>query len=103
MDWTMMLGIGLLVVGFLWMQKGGKGAIDPAILDLINQIKGQGNSPSPSPSPLAPQEPVKNASVQRQEALDAVDLLFKYFEQQGVAGASEPLQKLISLLFTPKV
>ena len=101
MDWTTMLGIGLLVVGFLWMQKSGKGSIDPAILDLINQIKGQVNPPSPGPAPSP--EPVKDSSVQRQAALDAVDLLFKYFEQQGVAEAAEPLQKLISLLFTPKV
>jgi hypothetical protein len=97
MDFTAMLGLGLLAFGLYWIASGKKPAVDPQsqLADLINQLR-----PQKPVDALVPIEP-SVAKVDRDEAVDAVEILVDYFEQRGIAEATSPLQSIIQLIFTP--
>jgi hypothetical protein len=98
MDFTTMLGLALLAVGGYWAATNGKKpASDPQaqLADLISQLR-----PQKPADVLAPSEP-SVAKIDRDKAVDAVEVLVDYFEQRGVAEATAPLQAIIQLIFTP--
>ena len=93
-----MLGLALLAVGGYWAATNGKKpASDPQaqLADLISQLR-----PQKPADVLAPSEP-SVAKIDRDKAIDAVEVLVDYFEQRGVAEATAPLQAIIQLIFTP--
>ena len=94
MDFTTILGLGLLAFGFYWVTSGKKPAVDPQsqLADLINQLR-------PKPVEVA-QEPAV-VKIDRDKAIDAVEVLVDYFEQRGTAEAIEPLQSIFQLILTP--
>jgi hypothetical protein len=98
MDMTTMLGLALLALGGYWAVNSKKPATDPEtqLADLISQLKPQ----KPTDVLLNPGEP-SVAKVERDEAVDAVEVLVDYFEQRGVTEATAPLQTIIQLIFTP--
>ena len=97
MDFTTMRGVGLLVVGGYWAISRKKPASDAQaqLADLISQLK-----PQKPADVLSPGEPTV-AKVERDKAVDAVEVLVDYFEQRGIAEATAPLQSIIQLIFTP--
>jgi len=98
MDMTTILGLALLAVGGYWIANSGKkSAADPQaqLADLISQLR-----PQKPVDALTPSEP-SAAKVDRDKAVDAVEVLVDYFEQRGVAEATTPLQSIIQLIFTP--
>lgn len=97
MDMTTMLGLALLAVGGYWVVNSKKPASDSQaqLADLISQLR-----PQKPADVLAPGEP-SVAKIERDKAVDAVEVLVDYFEQRGVAEATSPLQFIIQLIFTP--
>jgi hypothetical protein len=98
MDMTTILGLALLAVGGYWAATNGKKpASDPQaqLADLISQLR-----PQKPADVLAPSEP-SVAKIDRDKAVDAVEVLVDYFEQRGIAEATTPLQSIIQLIFTP--
>lgn len=98
MDMTTILGLALLAVGGYWAANNGKKPVsDPQaqLADLISQLR-----PQKPVDVLSPSEP-SAAKIDRDKAVDAVEVLVDYFEQRGVAEATTPLQSIIQLIFTP--
>lgn len=89
-----MLGVGLLAFGLYWITSGKKPAVDPQsqLADLINQLR-------PKPVEVA-QEPAV-VKIDRDKAINAVEVLADYFEQRGTAEAVAPLQSILQLILTP--
>jgi hypothetical protein len=95
MDLSVILGWALAVAGALWAawQKFG-GKIDKSnaisvVDEVLEKLKGADVN--------------KSGKIEREEAMAALDVIFKYFSTNASPEAAEALQKLVVILFTLKV
>ena len=95
MDLSTILGWGLALAGAAfaaWQKFGGKVNGSNAI-SLVDEVIDR----------LKESDKDKSGAVNRDEAMAALDVLFKYFASHTSPEAAEALQKLVTALFTLKV
>jgi|GEM_PF-4872931 len=95
MDITTVLGWLLAVVGAVWAawQKFGGKVNGSNAINLVDEVIDR----------LKETDKNKSGTVERDEAMAALDVLFKYFASNTSPEAAEALQKLVAALFTLKV
>jgi hypothetical protein len=96
MDITTMIGLALLAVGGYWAWGSKPKAPQDQLAELLKQL--QPVAPVTIP---APQDGSHVAKVDRDRAVNAVEVLTDYFEQRGVSDATTHLHAIVTLIFTP--